>query len=187
MHNLANRGLETFLRSNYGGEAWADIALHAGIKVDEFATWRSSTDIITGTVVVSAAKHLKKPPGELLEDIGEWLTQQEQIRRLLRFSGSSFEEFVYSLQDISGRINLVVPDLKFSDLHVQEPYPRHFRIMSGRDQRHAMRVLMGALRGMADDFGTLAVVTRHGNRIEVDIAVIQHAQEKEFDLVPAGQ
>lgn len=186
MHNLANRCLEAFLKSAYGNQVWSDIALQAGIGANDFITWKSSADSVTVAVIIAAVKHLKKPPGELLEDIGEWLTQQEQIRRLLRFSGSNFEELVQSLQDISGRINLVVQDLRLAELHVAELSPQHFRITPGDNRRHAMRVLVGVLRGMADDFGTLAVVGCHRSQIEVSIALVQHSQERGFDLVPAS-
>uniref|UniRef100_UPI00178CF48A heme NO-binding domain-containing protein n=1 Tax=Paracoccus sp. TRP TaxID=412597 RepID=UPI00178CF48A len=97
MHGLINRCIEAFIRSNYDRDTWNQVVTKVGIKADSFLTWNEVSDNITYSIVITSAKILEKSVNEFLEDMGSWLTRQEKIRRLLRFSGSSFEEFTESL------------------------------------------------------------------------------------------
>ncbi|WP_347266479.1 heme NO-binding domain-containing protein [Paracoccus sp. (in: a-proteobacteria)] len=183
MNSLTNSCIRQFLRSSYGDDLWSRVATAAGVRADALLAWTAQADATTAALLVHAARALGKKPGEILEDLGEWLTRQEQLRRLLRFSGSTFDEFVISLQDLAGRINLVLPDLGLSALLVEKTSRNSFRIASAGRQRLAMRVIVGVLRGMADDYGTLALVSHRGSDVDVGVALAGYADAKGFDLV----
>jgi len=98
MHGLVNRCIELFMRGTYGPGLWEKVTREVGVDPEGFLTWNAGPDKVTYSIVIASARLLDKSVGEYLEDIGAWLTRQEDIRRLLRFSGSTFEEFVESLR-----------------------------------------------------------------------------------------
>jgi len=184
MHGLVNRCIEAFLRGSYGGALWERIAARANVDPGGFLTWGESPDRITHALVIASARRLDKSVPELLEDIGAWLSGQEQIRRLLRFGGANFEEFVESLHEMPGRIRLVVPDLELPSLSVASDGAGNYCIIADIYQPGFMRVLAGMLRGMADDYGALAIISAARDRIDLHIALPDYASKRRFELAP---
>ncbi|RDW13663.1 heme NO-binding domain-containing protein [Paracoccus thiocyanatus] len=186
MHGLVNRCLEAFLRSSYGNATWQKIAAQVDIHPDGFLTWEPSPDRVTHAMVIAAARRLGKSVGELLEDVGAWLSCQEQIRRLLRFGGSNFPEFVESLRELPGRVELVIPDLAFPGFAVLSQDAGRYRIHADAHAPGLMRVLAGMLRVMADDYGALAVISVVRNRIDIEVVLPDYSDKRGFELSPAG-
>ncbi|MEG4645638.1 heme-NO-binding protein [Paracoccus pantotrophus] len=184
MHALVNRCIEAFLRNSYGSTTWQQVAAEVDVHPDGFLTWGSSPDSVTRSIVIASARRLDKSVGELLEDVGSWLSRQEQIRRLLRFGGSNFQEFVESLRELPGRIQLVIPDLAFPGFAVLSDAPGHYRIIARPHQPGLMRVLAGMLRVMADDYGALAVISVVRNRIDIDVVLPDYSSKRGFELSP---
>lgn len=184
MHGLVNRCIEAFLRNTYGSATWQQVAAEADVHPDGFLTWESSPDSITHAIVLASARRLDKSVGELLEDVGAWLSRQEQIRRLLRFGGANFQEFVESLRELPGRIHLVIPDLEFPGFTVLSDAPGRYRIIAEPHQPGLMRVLAGMLRVMADDYGSLAVISVVRDRIDMDVVLPDYSSKRGFELSP---
>lgn len=182
MHGLVNRCIESFLRSGYGDVIWKNIASEAGVHSDGFLTWGDCPDSISRSIVNASARQLDKSVDELLEDIGAWISRQEQIRRLLRFSGANFEEFVESLRELSGRIKLIIPDLDLPGFVILSDNPGSYRIVADTHFLGLMRVLAGMIRAMADDYGSLALISVMRNCIDINIVVPDHSQKRRFDL-----
>ncbi|MBV1867393.1 MAG: heme NO-binding domain-containing protein, partial [Marinosulfonomonas sp.] len=99
MYGLINRSVQCFIRDTYGPDSWKTIAGLAGLGFENFESLTSYDDELTGTVLSVAAGHLSKTPESFLEDLGTYLVSHpnlEAIRRLLRFGGDSFLEFLQS-------------------------------------------------------------------------------------------
>lgn len=184
MHGLVNRSIEGFVRASYGHEAWERIARTAGVDPEGFLTWAPSEDRLTATVLAVTARLLRKSVGECLEDLGAWLTRQEEIRRLLRFSGSDYHEFLESLRELPGRIAMVIPDMEIPALSVTRKTDGIYVIRPGEHRQGFMQVTAGIVRGMADDYGALALIAARKDRITVDVAMHDFADQRCFSLNP---
>jgi hypothetical protein len=184
MEGLINRSLESFLRSSYGDALWQDVVLRAGIGPRELLALTGPQLHVARRLVIAAARQLEKSPGEVLEDMGGWLVRLEPIRRLLRFSGPDFSEFVLSLDELPGRARLILPDLAVPDVTVTRLGRGGFRIGSKRMGRGWIWALAGMLRGMADDYGTLALIMVAGNWITLSIVLEDHGAARPFALAP---
>ena len=56
---------------------------------------------------------LGRPVAGMMEDLGTYLIMNPSfpaVRRLLRFSGVTFLDFLHSLDDLPDRVRLAVPD-----------------------------------------------------------------------------
>ena len=161
MHGLINRSIQCFLRDTFGVPAWRSIAAAAGVSPEGFEPMLHYDDAITRRLLDSAAAHLDRPRESLLEDLGTYLVShpnREGLRRLLRFGGVSFDDFLYSLDDLPGRSRLAVPDLALPQLELHEQGAGRFTLSCHGPHREFAAVMVGVLRAMADDYGALAVL-----------------------------
>ena len=116
---------------------------------------------VTDRLLTAAATRLDRDGGCLLEDLGTYLVSHPAragVRRLLRFGGSDYREFLYSLEDLPARARLALPDLVLPDLRLREAARGRFRLEIGPGMPGLAEVALGLLRAMADDYG--ALVTR---------------------------
>jgi hypothetical protein len=187
MHGLVNRSIEGFLRSSYGPEVWQAVANSAGVDAEGFLTWTTTADQVVTAMLRATAQRLRKPVGECLEDIGAWLTRQEEIRRLLRFSGSDYPEFLESLRELPGRIALVIPEMAIPGLTVTCDSSGCYAIYPSRRWAGFLRVTAGVIRGMADDYGALALISVQRGRIVVNVALNDYAMQRCFSLAPDAE
>lgn len=184
MLGMINRSLESFLRTTYGDAIWQEILHLAGVDQGGFLAMVSARPRDTRRVLRAAARILNKPVSELLEDLGAWLVRLEPIRRLLRFGGTDFVDFVHSLDELPGRARMILPDLPEHGLTVERQDPQAYAIRLDHAPRDWIWALAGALRGMADDYGTLALIVVAGQTIHLSIALEDHATSRPFDLSP---
>lgn len=193
MHGLVNRAVERFTRDTYGREIWHGITHRLDLGFVEFEPMLTYDDGITREVLGELALTLNKPLGEVLEDIGTYLVSHpnlEALRRLLRFGGLDFVEFLHSLDDLPGRARLAVPDLVLPPLELEEHARGHYSLTVGPmpDGRIAFgRVMMGLLRAMADDYGALVFLEHKGKRVDqeiIEVRVVEaaFALGRAFDL-----
>lgn len=160
MHGLINRSIEAFIADHHGAAVWADIARAAAVPNGGFEPLQSYDDAVTVRVLDRAAVVLGRGPAALLEDAGHYLVTNPGLarpRRLLRFGGETFADFLHSLEDIHDRARLALPDLDLPRIDVIEDTPGRFTL------RYAWAaglgpMIIGALRAMADDYGALAVI-----------------------------
>jgi hypothetical protein len=190
MHGLINRGIECFLRDTYGRDAWHEIAVRADLGHTRFEAMLHYDDTLTDAVLRAAAGRLGVPRDMLLEDLGTYLVSNpktEAIRRLMRFGGASFEDFLHSLEDLSDRARLAVPDLSLPEVELEEEGPGAFRLCVAPGLDGMASVLVGMLRTMADDYGVLVLVEHDGTtagRDLVRVRLLDHAfaEGRQFDL-----
>lgn len=182
MHGLINRSIESFVRSCYGTTRWREVAADVGLTEDGFQSFRHYSDEITSKLIASVARRLGKPRAELLEDLGAWLARHEAIRRLLRFSGSDYSDFVISLEELPGRAQMVIPDLEVPRLHVQVCGAQQFRIRIVEGGVLWQALIAGLLRAMSDDYGALTLIIDEKNSIYVDVSDASFGEAKGFDI-----
>jgi hypothetical protein len=119
MHGLIYRTLQVFVQDTYGAQQWGDVAALDGLDPPEFEAMLSYDPDLAERLLATSEKVLSLPRDMLLEDIGTYLVSHpnsEGLRRLLRFGGLDFIDFLYSLEDLPDRARLAVPDLVLPDL-----------------------------------------------------------------------
>ena len=195
MHGLVNRSIQCFLLDTYGERLWARIADGLDLEPSGFEAMLSYDDALTQQVLDSATELLDKPVEMLLEDVGTYLVSHpntEAIRRLLRFGGESFSEFLLSLDDLPDRIRLAVPDLVIPALELfgGEDGPFELRV-DGPHLGYGF-VMIGVLRAMADDYGALvfleqSALDKAGMIIRISLLDSEFAEGRSFSLAhPSG-
>lgn len=159
MHGLINRSLERFLSDTYGDEVWRGIVQVSGLEFDHFEAMMEYEDDLTYAVIDAASARLNKDNTSILEDLGTYMVshpEAESIRRLLRFGGVTFVEFLHSLDDLHDRAKLAVPELDLPQLTLEGfRATGGFKLTCRWPHKGAAAVLLGMLRAMADDYGAL--------------------------------
>lgn len=190
MHGLVNRALQGFLIDTYGEVTWDEVLSQAGLPAGGFESMLHYEDRLTGEVIVAASAVLYKDRCSLLEDLGTYLLShpnQEGLRRLMRFGGDSFFDFLQSLDDLSGRARLALPDLDMPDLTIQHDSHNRFVLLVRWGLPGAGSVFLGALRAMADDYGALAFFEAEEGeegeeRVVIDLVDQSFASGRSFTL-----
>ena len=190
MHGLVNRALQGFLTDTYGKEIWDEVQSQAGLPFDGFESMLHYDDRLTGDVISAASAVLHKDRYTLLEDLGTYLLShpnQEGLRRLMRFGGDSFFDVLQSLDDLSGRARLALPDLDVPDLMIRQESPNRFVLEVRWCLPGAGSVFLGALRAMADDYGALAFFEAEDGedgeeRVLIDLVDQSFASGRSFSL-----
>lgn len=192
MHGLVNRAIQCFIRDMGGPGAWEAVADAADLPRAGFEAVFLYEDALTDRMIAAGAARLGKPEGDFLEDLGIYLVSHpstEALRRLLRFGGATFVEFLQSLDDLPRRARLAVPDLDLPALDVHEHAPDRYTIEARWPHEGAGLVLAGMIRALADDYGAL-VLLDHGGRaggcetMEVRVLEGDFATGRPFALSP---
>ena len=193
MHGLLNRAIQCFLGDAYGLAVWVDVAGRAGIGPDGFEPLLSYDDRTTILLIEAAAAVLRRPRETVLEDLGTYLVShpnREGLRRLLRFGGTGFVEFLHSLDDLPDRARLALADLDLPDLELAEEGQQRFRLRCRSPVAGTGHVMVGLLRAMADDYGALAVLEALGDGagggeevVGIHLLESRFAEGRRFDLV----
>ena len=181
MHGLMMKAIQCFVRDTYGPQVWASVARRAALDVAEFEAMLTY-DAETGEAVLTAlSAELGRPRASVLEDIGTYLVSDpnvERLRRLLRFAGLCYVDFLHSLDDLPGRAQLAVSDLILPRLDLRAlPGARYILVIDGEPQGFG-HVMVGILRAMADDYGALVMLDHRGlrqGREEIEITLVEPA------------
>ena len=192
MHGLVNRALQRFAEDTHGLAIWSEVAEAAQPGLTGFEAMLTYDDALTDAVLLALSDRIGSPKDMILEDLGTYLVSHantQALRRLLRFGGDGFTEFLYSLDDLPDRVRLAVPDLVLPPLDLTEHAPGRFTLATGPGMTGLGHVLVGLLRAMADDYGALAMVELltdgdQGCRIAVSVAEVEFAEGRDFDLAP---
>lgn len=182
MHGLMNRAIEGFVRHAYGTACWHAVAAEIGLAEGGFQPFRPYPGALTRELTGAVARILDKPEAEVIEDAGAWLARVEWVRRLLRFSGSDFSDFVMSLEELPGRLRMILPDLEAPEIAVTVHGPQAFRIALAGDDGLWRALVAGTLRVMSDDYGALALIVDEGGAILVDVSDAEFGDGRGFDI-----
>jgi hypothetical protein len=182
MHGLVNRSIQCFLRDTYGEDLWLGVARDAGLGFDSFETMLTYDDSLTGAVIDAAARRLDRPRETVMEDLGTYLVSHpdlERVRRLLRFGGVGFVDFLHSLDDLPGRARLALPDLELPRLALEDEGDDRYTLRCSSSVTGAGHVVVGLLRAMADDYGALVLLDHSAEGPNSDVVSI-HLLEQQF-------
>ena len=195
MHGLINRSIQCFLRDTYGPAIWRSVVDVAGLGIDSFEPLLTYDVTMTEAVIDAAARVLRRPRETVLEDLGTFLVSHpnlERLRRLLRFGGVTFQDFLHSLEDLPERSHLALPDLDLPQLRLVDHGAGIYRLHCAVLIPGVGHVVVGLLRAMADDYGALVLLDHAGCQgtdevISVQLLDHRHSAGRRFDLAqPVG-
>lgn len=195
MHGLVNRAIQGFVIDCYGSAQWDAAMRSADIGVNHFEAMWLYDDEMTPSVLAAICDVLNRPYDELLEDIGNYLVSHpnlKALRRLLRFGGVNYVEFLHSLDDLPDRARLAVPELDLPRLELLEHSPSRYSLQCKGVVEGCGHLFSGILRAMADDFGALVFLEHEGsqNGVEtISIALLEadFAADRGFELTAGAQ
>ena len=190
MHGLINKAIQSFFCHTYGGERWQKVMENAGLGFVEFEAMLVYDEEQSMAMLDAVCEELDRPRAEILEDLGTFLVshpQLEALRRLLRFGGVTYVDFLHSLDDLPDRARLAVADLHLPAMELREHTAGFFSVNCLPGLPGYGSVMMGVLRTMADDYGALVMLDHRGHRDGcevISIAVIESAfaEGRSFEL-----
>lgn len=189
MLGLINGAVEGFLRETYGEENWRAVLGRAGFDGDGFEPMMHYPTDTTEALIDAAAGHLRRPREAVLDDLGHWLVAARsggRLRRLLRFGGEGFVDFLLSLEDLPARAQLALPEFALPALEVDETDRMQFRLRFEEPFAGARAIVSGILRSMADDYGALVLVEAGSvadPAIMIQVLAEGHGTKRSFELV----
>lgn len=186
MDALLLRSLQGYLRDTFGQAVWQAVCRRAALTVETFEPMLRYDPGMADRVAHHAAETLGRPVETVWEDMGTYLVTNpghEGVRRLLRFGGVGFSDFLHSLEEMPGRARLAMPDLDLPEVSLTEIGRDRFELWCRSRIQGIPRVLVGMLTAMADDYGTLCLIEPgEDGRILVHILDNRHGAARVFDL-----
>lgn len=161
MFGLLLRSIQAYLRGTFGPAVWARVLRAAGQPPEGFEPMLPYDARAVGRVLAAAAQELHRPAEAILEDVGTFLVADpghRALRRLLRFGGAGFADFLHSLEELPDRARLALPGLRLPQVTLTEIGPGRVRLVVTGALPALLPVGLGALRAMADDYGALVVI-----------------------------
>ena len=192
MHGLVNRSIQCFVRDMYGHKTWAAVVEPLGPDFEDFESMSLYEDEVTTTILKEVSTQLGKPTDTVLEDLGTYLVSHPStsaIRRLLRFGGETFREFLFTLDDLPDRARAAVLELELPQMELREHPEGRFSLTVTGEPKGFAHVMLGILRAMADDYGALVFIEHEGLRggaevLEVQLLDSAFASGNSFSLTP---
>lgn len=188
MYGLINKSVQAFLRDNYGSALWRRVAQRIGIAAEGFEAMLQYPPELTENLIEAACLELDRPADLLLEDIGTYLVSLDMVRRLLRFGGLDYVDFLLSLDELRERGRMALSDLDLPSLVLLQAEGGRFLFELHDAPAGWGAVTAGLLRAMADDYGALAVIDHlkapetGAERVQVVLLAHDFADDKGFAL-----
>lgn len=190
MHGLINKCVQNYVCDTFGPDIWAQVTSSIDLGISDFEAMLCYDDAITIGLIDGLSVITGRPSPELLEDLGTYLVSTpklEGVRRLLRFGGVTFEEFLHSLDDLPDRARLAVSDLDLPALEIDERAEGCFELHCRSTVPGFGCVLVGILRVIADDYGALVLLdhepgTNGLEKVFITLIDRSFAQGRKFDL-----
>lgn len=191
MLGIIHRAFESFVRDTYGAATWAGIVQRAGLAVDHFESLMRYDPAICEDMIAAAAHVLARPRDTILEDLGTYLVSHpnlERLRRLLRFGGVNFVDFLNSLEDLPARGRLALPDLDLPHVVLHDQGSGIYHLQCRMQIAGIGHVVVGLLRAMADDYGVLALIDfgqtlpNGAETVVIQLLDYRHSNGRRFDL-----
>lgn len=180
MFGLLLRSIQAYLRGTFGPALWARVLRAAGQPPEGFEPMLPYDAAVVDRVLAAAAQELRRPAEAMLEDVGTFLVADpghRALRRLLRFGGAGFADFLHSLEELPDRARLALPGLDLPQIALTETAPGRFRLEIASPLPALFPVALGALRAMADDYGALVLIdlAAEGDRATLTVQLLEAA------------
>ena len=190
MYGLLLRSLQSYVSRSFGQKLWSEVLFLGGFASQGFEPLLPYEPVVFKSVLGLTAEKLERPESVVLEDLGTYMivgASKGVARRLLRYGGPNFSDFLLSLEDLADRARLALADIKFPNLYLREVERGGFEISVRFNPPELSFVLLGALRAMADDYGALVTIedrgVENGNSILIVRLLEQRfAQAKKFEF-----
>ena len=190
MDALLLRSLQSYVIDTFGTPGWQEICCRANLTGETFEPMLRYDPGTADRIALVAAEVLGRSVDTIWEDVGTYLVtnpEREGVRRLLRFGGTTYADFLHSLEDLPGRARLAMPDLVVPEVTLQEVGPDRFELRSQSHLRGLQRVLVGILTAMADDYGALCLIEPGADDCTtISVLDRRHSQARQFDLALRG-
>lgn len=194
MFGLLLRSIQAYLRGTFGPAVWARVLRAAGQPPEGFEPMLPYDARAVGRVLAAAAQELHRPAEAILEDVGTFLVADpghRALRRLLRFGGAGFADFLHSLEELPDRARLALPGLRLPQVTLAEIGPGRVRLAVTGALPALLPVALGALRAMADDYGALVLIELEQEPgaavLTVQLLETAHGEGQRFALVADGR
>jgi len=178
MHGMINRGLQSYICDVHGVDVWEETCEQAKLPFCDFEYMLTYDDSTTEDLLNSFGALTHRKRDEILEDFGTYMVSDNALnvmRRLLKFGGSSYVEFLHSLNFVYDRAKMAVPDLDIPTMELVENNPTQFVLYTRFRKRGFGPTLLGLLRALANDYNMLVSIT-HSRRI------LKHVDEDIFTI-----
>lgn len=197
MHGLVGKLIQCFVEDTYDPKLWEVIARESDLGFRDFEAMLVYQDDLTYRALSETALVLGKSEDAVLEDIGSYLVSHDNmatVRRLLRFGGLTFEDFLHSLDDLPDRVRMAIPDLEMPEMFLRE-YTAHLHSLTCVWRKPGFGSLMiGLLRALADDYGALVLLdmvrdSKKGQVNEVltiELLEVDFTSGRSFSLAASG-
>ena len=190
MHGLINCAVQCYVSDSYGTDKWLEVAREADLDFVDFEAMLIYDAALTPRILDASAKVLDRPRADIMEDMGTFLVTNpnvQALRRLLRFGGVTFVEFLHSLDDLPDRVRLAVADLHLPKIELLDHNEARFSLVCDATITGFGNVMMGMLRTMADDYGALVFLEHDGSVAGVETVSItlieqEFAAGRSFEL-----
>lgn len=192
MDALLLRSLQCYVCDTFGLPVWRAVCRRSGLTVETFEPMLRYESGTADRVAEAAAGVLGRSVEAVWEDMGTHLVtnpRHQGVRRLLRFGGIGYADFLHSLEELPGRTRLALAEIDLPDLQLDEQAPDRFEIRCQSRVKGLVRVLVGILTAMADDYGSLCVIEaddQGSDRILVRVLDSFHNAARRFDLAAPG-
>jgi len=188
MHGMINRGLQCYIRDIHGVDVWEEICERAELSFYSFETMLVYDDQTTEDLLRNCGDLIQRNRTEILEDFGTYVVSDAalaSVRRLLKFGGTSFVDFLMSLNFVHDRAKMAVPELDVPFMDVHCPAQNKYIVSARFAKRGYGAALLGLIRALADDYGALITIEhRHHahKRVDEDVFEIDIIQENWADI-----
>ncbi len=160
MHGFISKGVLCFVRDVHGPKMLDRVVQAVGVDLESPELYLTTDETVPTRAMTIVSNSLNRPLDDVLEDFGTYLICHENtsaLRRLMRFSGHDFEDFLAALPDLAPRVRMAVPGLLLPAIDIDEfSSGRTIRVHGGLDG--FAQVIVGVIRAMADDYGALVQV-----------------------------
>ena len=186
MDALLLRSLQSYVLDTFGIARWREICLAAGQPAMKFEPMLRYDPGLADHVGEIAASVLGRPSEAVWEDVGTHLVANPDragLRRLLRFGGLHFVDFLYSLEELPGRARLALADIELPELLLEQVGPDRFELRCRSTLKAPHRVLKGVVTTMADDYGALCLIEAHDTECTmITVLDSRHSRARDFNL-----
>ncbi len=186
MDALLLRSLQSYVIDTFDPAQWQEVCRRAGLLVETFEPMLRYDEGTADRIASIVAEVLGRSVDTIWEDVGTYLVtypDRESVRRLLRFGGTSYADFLHSLEELPGRARLAMPHLAVPEMTLKEIGPDQFELRCQTHVAGLQRVLVGLLTAMADDYGALCVIEpEEDGRTLISVLDRSHSEARQFDL-----
>lgn len=161
MLGLINKAIENFAIDTYGKAFWNSFTRRHLNGEFTFEPLLEYENALTFRLIDWLVEARSKTSADIMEDIGTFLVSArngEALRRLLRFGGANFVEFIFSLDELNERSEIALKDLNLPQLSVERINQNSVSVRVDQSWPGFEHVMAGILRSLADDYGALVFI-----------------------------